>query len=482
MADFLMERLTFDKLFRMSEPKRVLRSATVRGPPLEIDSFQDSVYYCFNFKSNPSTTGLRHRGYVKFFKPKNAKQTPLQHVECLVDCTCPDYRYRWAWTNKQRGSGAVGPQSLNQAWNKAPRKTNPKGKSGLCKHVLAARQYIYGLLSSFPSDRPDTADKLNKLTKYAVKRWTDFPAQVAAAKERERELAKQIALRKVQGPRPEPTPEEPKLDPDARTAEPDDRKEQSRADFKTATPAPLPALPAKPAKPAAPKLPVGKKTKGAPPAAPVVPPAPAPSTEKPPAPYGGYKSKAEYDFRRRQGLGDSMNQEIKKSVNESVVNSNNGINMSNLNEALKLVREMEDDLVSGAPTGLDMGAETGADQFGAEEPLEPSEPPVSDSAIGADTEGETALGLLRQMTDLLQQITTAVAPPPEDGELGELEGEVDGAPVSGTVGSEMPPEPPSDEEESPFGGSDEKHEEHEDSETEEEEEKEEKSKNARPSK
>lgn len=155
--------------------------------------------------------------------------------------------------------------------------------------------------------------------------------------------------------------------------------------------------------------------------------------------------------------------------------------MSNLNEALKLVREMEDDIVSGAPTGLDMGAEMGADQFGAEEPMEPSEPPVSDSAIGADTEGETALGLLRQMTDLLQQITTAVAPPPEEGEMGELEGEVDGAPVSGTVGSEMPSEPPSDEE-PPFGGSDKEHEEHEAGETEEEEEEEEKSKNARPSK
>ena len=165
----LCERLTFDKLFRMSEPKRVLRSNTVKGPPLEIDSYQDVVYYCFNFKANPSTTGLRHKGYVKFFKPANPRAKPLQHLDCLVDCTCPDYRYRWAWTNKQRGSGVVGSNSLNQAWNKAPRRTNPAGRSGLCKHILAARSYIYGLLSSFPGDEPDTAEKLNKLTKYREK-------------------------------------------------------------------------------------------------------------------------------------------------------------------------------------------------------------------------------------------------------------------------------------------------------------------------
>ena len=112
----LCERLTFDNLFRVSEPKRVYRSFTVRGPPLEIDQYQDTVYYIFNFKANPSTTGLRHRGYIKFFKPKskNPKDVPLQHLECLVDCECPDFRYRWAWANKQRQSSVVGPSSLNE--------------------------------------------------------------------------------------------------------------------------------------------------------------------------------------------------------------------------------------------------------------------------------------------------------------------------------------------------------------------------------
>ena len=195
----LCERLTFDKLFRVSEPKRVYRSFTVKGPPLEIDSYQDTVYYIFNFKANPSTTGLRHRGYVKFFKPqhKNPKSVPLQHLDCLVDCTCPDFRYRWAWANKQRQSSRVGADSLNQAWNKAPKITNPKGKPGLCKHILATRQYLYGMLSSFEAGEPDTAYKLDRLTKYATKRWTDFEGQMAAAKAKEADIRHRRELRNL---------------------------------------------------------------------------------------------------------------------------------------------------------------------------------------------------------------------------------------------------------------------------------------------
>jgi len=429
----LCERLTFDKLFRMSEPKRVQRSLTVKGPPLEIDSYQDVVYYCFNFKANPSTTGLRHKGYVKFYKPANPRAKPLQHLECLVDCTCPDYRYRWAWTNKQRGSGVVGGNSLNQAWNRAPRITNPSGRSGLCKHILAARSYIYGLLSSFPGDEPDTAEKLNKLTKYAKKRWTDFPGAMAAAKERDKEMARIRALRNIAGRLPEPPPEKEPEEPlsvDARTDEPEEQKPTDTAAFKKAQP---PALPKKPAKAAQAPLatPPGKRGRG------------FPAKEPTPKPHGGYGSKAEYDFYRRQGLGDSLMRELENPVMERVVNSNNGKSMSDLNlkEAIKLVQEMEDDILGGAGASPEMPGDMGAPEA---EPIEPMEPPISDTAIGADTEGETALGLLGQMKELLQQIAMAVAPPEEGmpGEEGEMPPGAEGAEGMG----DMPPEPPTDEE------------------------------------
>jgi intein/homing endonuclease len=286
----LTERLTFDQLVGFSDPKRITRSQTVKVPPLHFDAYKDAEIYYFNVKSAPSTTGLRHKGMIKCYKPKDPN-TPLEKCECEIDCTCfapetlvlmadgrykpiadirpgdsvythkgrvrrvlgnvgrpprkgekvyilrvkgvscpivttenhpfltlrdkklkfipvkdlkrheqlvclrpsrkkialdsvrlqtlvsrkkarqpelvydlcidedhsfivhgvvvancPDYRYRWAWANKQRGSGRVGAQSFNQAWNKAPRITNPVGRPGACiakgERVATARGLI----------------------------------------------------------------------------------------------------------------------------------------------------------------------------------------------------------------------------------------------------------------------------------------------------------------------------------------------------
>lgn len=185
-AQLLLEKMTFDQLMRMSEPKRILRSKTVKGPPLKIESYQDKLYYIFNFKSNPSTTGLRHKGFIKFEKPSREKS--LEHVNCLVDCTCPDFKYRWAWADKQRQASKVGANSLNQAINRAPRVTNPSARPGLCKHVLALRDYIYGQISGFTGSGPDVSKALDRLTRQSTRRWQNFPAEVATAKEKEARL------------------------------------------------------------------------------------------------------------------------------------------------------------------------------------------------------------------------------------------------------------------------------------------------------
>lgn len=192
-ARALIEKLSFDKLMSLSDPKRIARSATVRVPPLKFDAYKDQEAYYFNVKSSPSTTGLRHKGYVKVFKPKDIN-TPLEKVDCEVDCQCPDYKYRWAWANKQRGSSKVGPSSLNQAWNQAPRITNPKGRPGLCKHIIATRDYIYGQVRSFGSDQEydSTTSKLDRLVKQSQKRWSDYPAEVTKARERDAAIQQSI--------------------------------------------------------------------------------------------------------------------------------------------------------------------------------------------------------------------------------------------------------------------------------------------------
>lgn len=485
----LCERLTFDKLFRISDPKRVYRSFTVKGPPLELDSYQDAVYYAFNFKANPSTTGLRHRGYIKFFKPlhKNPNSVPLQHLECLVDCTCPDFRYRWAWANKQRQSSLVGPQSLNQAWNKAPRKTNPTGKPGLCKHILAARQFIYGLMSAFPSDQPDTAQKLDKLTKFATKRWTDFDAQMRAAKEREAEILRRRQMRNIGQrpvtPPPAPAPATPPpiakrpVSPDAPKSMPKNLQPKSTQSLKDLKSEPLPEVPLalppgqRGRAPAFGKTPTalsvppgqrGRKPAYTPPiqksAVKPNPPAAKPKEVKskrvignriiqPPTPgaYGWIRPEESY-------LCGSLN----NLILESVVSSNSD-NMKTITEAIKLVTEMEAEELSQASSEAPF-LDSGDDDITGGSTLEPSEPPVSDSAIGADTEGETALSLLRSMKTSLEQIAAAVAPPMDAGPEG-AEGAI-GAGAEGLEGANglegaegeasdlpMPDEPPVDGEE-----------------------------------
>jgi hypothetical protein len=167
LARIVHERLNFDQLFAFSEPKRVLRSKTVRGPNLKIESYADSMYYFFNFKSYPSTTGERWKGYIKFYKPDDS-DTPIEKIDCLVDCGCPDYRFVYAYANYQRDAGDIGPDSINQCIDRAPRIKNPRGIPGLCKHLLALRNFLYGQDSTFPpADDPDDSDEKKKLVNNA---------------------------------------------------------------------------------------------------------------------------------------------------------------------------------------------------------------------------------------------------------------------------------------------------------------------------
>lgn len=488
---YLAERLTFDRLFRMSEPKRVIRSHKVKGPPLEIDSYQDAVYYAYNFKSYPSTTGLRHRGYVKFLRPKHGGQKPLQHLDCIVDCTCPDYRYRWAWSNKQRGASRVGAQSLNQALNRAPRRTNPTSKPGLCKHILAAREYIYGLLSSFPNDEPDTADKLNKLTQFATRRWINFPQQMAAARERDALAAQARAARNLGQ---EPIPAEviagraDALDEPGREAGDDEAYNdvlppeiRDAPELQQVPPPPQSyATGVKPPGARGRTMPTGKAAQAAP-AKPQkkriqkrtdqVTPDKSASVSK----SAGFRTPAEYNFSRRQGLGDSLGYEKEKEEMNRVVTMNGLKNMnalteaqqSVLTEAKQIVVELEQDELAalrnagneeeaGAPGGAlppvddqgggdlppdggdigAMGGEPMGDEMGAMGgpgggDLPPSEPPMSDSAAGADSEGSAALGLLREIAGFLGQLASALVPQEDPeaeagGPAAPIEGEGEG--------------------------------------------------------
>lgn len=365
----LLEYLTYDQLFRMSEPKRFQRSLTVKMPPLDMQQYQTGNHWCFeyyfNAKGNPSTTGLRHRGYVRFKKPKKThagKNTPLSKLPVEVDCMCPDYRYRWAWTNHQRQAGPIGPNSLNQCINRAPRKTNPKGAPGLCKHILATRDYIYGLLSGFPPWMGDT-QRLDKLTKRATRRWLYFDQEMEKARERDAKIAAAKARRNIGLPPEQQNKPIAAIPADEPPGLPDETPP-------TKTKKPITAL--KPAKP------VVKQA---------VPPIPG-------QPKG---LSPEQFLARRFGKVESVDN---TATNMKTLNLQETTAIKN---AIKLIEEIEDGITAD-DSSLGGIEDTPSDLPPSAGNNMPIEPAVSDSAVGASTEDNVALTLLREIRDLLAEL------------------------------------------------------------------------------
>ncbi len=394
---------------------------------------------------------------------------------------CPDYRYRWAFMNKQRRAGHVGPQSLNQCLNRAPRHTNPGGRSGMCKHLLAAREYIYGLLSSFPSKEPDTADKLDKLTKYAQKRWIDFPGAMAAARERDARMAAARAARRAGVPVPG-LPPLPAAKP--KPAGPPPPKPGEKIPNEKQVPVPLPAqvppvqskkellavpprargreMPTPLPKQVAPALakPPAERGRNLPPAAKPAQPTAVPPGERgrnlpaytPPAKPGQRKPPGPKGPGGRTPRGESVDIMNGKTLNV----------MNDLLEAQKIINELYDEAEETASNPEEEQALVPVDDTMAE---------PSDSEMGTDTEGTTALSLLAEIRDFLAQLATALAPPEEGGEGGPggpggeggpMPPEAGGEEMPGESGEEGPPEDDEDEERGEYrggGGDDEEDEE-----------------------
>jgi hypothetical protein len=400
-SEELFEDMTYADFLRLADPGRLQRSGYVRGPPMEIYGNSKQEYHVFNYKSYPSTTGFRHKGYIAFKKPKG-KPRPVEQLAVEVDCDCDDYRYRWAWANRQKGAGKIGPQSLNKCINRAPRITNPSGKPALCKHLLAARHSIMGLLAHFPKPTEGETDvdiswKLDQLVKQTQKRSDNY----AAAREKARAMTKSKNLvrnyRNVYGPMAQAeVPPAPEDEPVPLPPEMPEEPRMSPRKSPLAPPAPGalgPQLPAAP--PVAPKK---SEKLGASPAA------------KPPTPVP----------RKPQS----------KKRGESLVviqNSDTRMNAELLKESKTIVEEMGDEL------DTELSAPGGAEGNPGEELPPPATtdemPPMGDEmppGEGGSPEDE-ALNLLREIAGGITRLADEIAPIAAEEEA-EIEGEAEPLP------------------------------------------------------
>ncbi len=157
--------MTFHQLYQGSESGRKERGRQdVNAKSMRVLTIDDNETWAFSYKSSPSTTGNRWHGYVQFFK-ENMRQTDnAMQIECMVDCDCPDYRYRYAYNNAQAGVGRIGKSSEWPYGNENNgRKWRPRSDGGvgdygigLCKHLCALRDFLRTVIEP---DAPEPEDK-----------------------------------------------------------------------------------------------------------------------------------------------------------------------------------------------------------------------------------------------------------------------------------------------------------------------------------
>jgi hypothetical protein len=166
MRDVLLERMSFGQLYGRSEYGRRSRGNSDVSPnSTQVTATDTGEAWSFNYKSNPSTTGQRWHGFIQFFKNDVSRKNRADELDCMIDCDCPDYRYRYAYNNEKAGVGWTGKhpewkynnQNNGQKWK--PRSQGGVGNYGvgLCKHLCSLRDYLRTVIEP---NAPDPDDEI----------------------------------------------------------------------------------------------------------------------------------------------------------------------------------------------------------------------------------------------------------------------------------------------------------------------------------
>ena len=166
MREILTETMSFRQLWDVSDDKRKKRAAHVTPRQMHSRAVEAPDSWVFSYKSDGgwSTTGKRWHGYVKLLKDEivNNRNIEIQDVDCMVDCDCPDYRYRFAYGNTEQGASETGASSWNKNSGTHPKDPSVGGMGvnvGLCKHLMSLVEYLGTKLEPVapqPDDKPPT--------------------------------------------------------------------------------------------------------------------------------------------------------------------------------------------------------------------------------------------------------------------------------------------------------------------------------------
>jgi hypothetical protein len=166
LKEILTEAVTFASLYRGSESGRKKRGRQdVNARSMRVTTMDENEAWTFTYKSDPSTTGNRWHGYVQFMKENVSQEDDPEHLECMVDCDCPDYRYRYAYNNAQAGAGRIGKSKDWRYGNdNNGRKWRPRSQGGvgdygvgMCKHLCALGEFLKQEVSPEAPEPDDVA-------------------------------------------------------------------------------------------------------------------------------------------------------------------------------------------------------------------------------------------------------------------------------------------------------------------------------------
>ena len=79
---------------------------------------------------------------IEYKEEKYWFKRPTLKSECTVRCSCSDFQFRWAWSNKKHKAlfGSVPKKYKRKTTTRPP--VNPDHIPGICKHVFQLQAYL----------------------------------------------------------------------------------------------------------------------------------------------------------------------------------------------------------------------------------------------------------------------------------------------------------------------------------------------------
>lgn len=215
--------MSYDQLMNASDSARKNRATRIPSKSLVVKSINDREAWKFSYKTprEENTTGLRHQGFIYFFKEFMEPGDNAAKIPCSVDCSCPDYRYRFSYANKTQDAGENGSNSLNKGLN-YPSSIN-RGP-GLCKHLISLKEYLKTNIEGEEEPKTEPQQQIPVQQPVAI----PAPQKPEAMPPEEPEEVPEKPIDPTQTPEPEEEPiakTEPVEDPTQTPQEPEKEEE-----------------------------------------------------------------------------------------------------------------------------------------------------------------------------------------------------------------------------------------------------------------